>query len=197
MARSVTLPGNSQREDLPIKDRQSAGLLMYRLGPKGLELFLVRPGGPFFSSRDRGVWSVPKGLFEDDEPPLETACREFEEETGRSVDACAADRELIALGTVVQRGGKTVHAWAFRGDWPAGLPVRSNTFTLEWPPRSGRVREYPEVDRGEFFSDREAREKINPAQAVFIDRRLKVLGREHSMFKLGIGLIRAAQKDSE
>jgi predicted NUDIX family NTP pyrophosphohydrolase len=174
---TVVMTWSAKREDPPISGRQSAGLLMYRLRPGGLEIFLVRPGGPFFSGRDTGIWSVPKGLFEDDEPPLETARREFEEETGKSVDACAADQEFVPLGSVVQRGGKTVHAWAFRGDWPAGLPVRSNTFTLEWPPRSGSIREFPEVDRGEFFSDRKAREKINPAQERFIDRLLESLGR--------------------
>lgn len=150
---------------------------MYRLGPEEVEVFLVHPGGPFFAGRDAGVWSVPKGLFEDGEPPLETARREFEEETGQQVEACTADGILMPLGSVVQRGGKTVHAWAFRGDWPEGVTVQSNTFTLEWPPRSGRLREYPEVDRGAFFGLRQARQKINPAQAELIDRLLKKLER--------------------
>ena len=159
----------------PIRSRNSAGLLMYRLGQEGIEVFLVHPGGPFFAGQDTGVWSVPKGLFEDGEPPIQTARREFEEETGQPVDACATDGSFIPLGSVVQRGGKRVHAWAFRGDWPAGATLRSNTFTLEWPRGSGRQREYPEVDRGEFLGVPEAREKINPAQAELIDRLLEKL----------------------
>ncbi len=149
---------------------------MYRLGPRGVEVFLVHPGGPFFARRDAGVWSIPKGLFEEGESPLATARREFGEETGQPVDACSADDTFIPLGSVVQRGGKIVHAWAFKGDWPPGTTIESNTFTLEWPPGSGLRREWPEVDRGAFFGVREARKKINLAQAELIERLLVELG---------------------
>jgi predicted NUDIX family NTP pyrophosphohydrolase len=151
--------------------KRSAGLLMYRRRePEGVEVFLVRPGGPLFAGRDAGVWSVPKGEIEEGEPPLEVARREFLEETGQSVEACRTGERLLDLGSVVQRGGKEVVAWAFEGDWPRGAELRSNTFRLEWPPRSGRWHEFPEVDRAEFFALPAARERIHPAQAVFLDR---------------------------
>ncbi len=146
---------------------------MYRRGREGLEVFLVHPGGPFFARRDEGVWSVPKGLFEEGEEPLATAQREFEEETGRSVAECALSGDFVRLGSVVQRGGKTVHAWAFEGAWPEGLAPRSNSFKLEWPPGSGRIRRIPEIDRAEFFTIEAARSKINPAQESFLDRLLE------------------------
>ena len=155
--------------------RQSAGLLMYRRLGAEVELFLVHPGGPFFSRRDAGFWSVPKGLFEAGERPLDTARREFAEETGQPVEACAVTDELIPLGSVVQKGGKRVHAWAFEGAWPEGAELRSNTFTLEWPLGSGSVREFPEVDRAQFFPVDRALEKINPAQASFVERLLRAL----------------------
>lgn len=151
--------------------KRSAGLLMYRHRDRGLEVFLVHPGGPFFSRKDAGAWSVPKGEIDEGEDPLAVARREFEEETGRGVEACAKpDAELVPLGSVRQRGGKTVHAWAFEGDWPEGVEPSPNTFEIEWPPRSGRRREFPEIDRAEFFTLDAAREKIHPAQAAFLDR---------------------------
>lgn len=155
--------------------KESAGLLVYRKGPNGLELFLVHPGGPFFTNKDAGSWTIPKGEIEEDQAALEVARREFFEETGQPVEAVAGPGELVPLGTVRQRGGKTVHVWAFEGDWPAGMAIASNTFSLEWPPRSGRMREFPEVDRAEFFGIEEAREKINPAQQEFIDRLIEHL----------------------
>jgi predicted NUDIX family NTP pyrophosphohydrolase len=150
---------------------------MYRRGPDGVEVFLVHPGGPFFARKDEGAWTIPKGVFAPDEDPLAAALREFEEETGRRLDLCAGEGcRPVALGSVKQRGGKTVHAWGIEGDWPRDLPVRSNTVTLEWPPRSGRTIEIPEIDRGEFFPLEAARSKINPAQAVLIDRLLEQIG---------------------
>ncbi len=151
---------------------------MYRRRGGKLEVFLVHPGGPLFAGKDAGFWSVPKGEIEADEPPLAVARREFAEETGRTVESCAtAGGEPLPLGSVTQRGGKVVHAWAFEGDWPAGAAPASNTFTLEWPPRSGRQREFPEVDRAEFVPLEQAREKINPAQIAFLERLVEALRR--------------------
>ena len=148
---------------------------MYRRSVHGIEFFLVHPGGPFFVNRDEGHWSVPKGLFEEGETPVETARREFEEETGQSVEACGGDGDLLDLGWITQKGGKRVHAWAFEGDWPRGAELTSNTFELQWPPRSGRYVEVPEVDRAEFFRLEKARRKVNPAQAELFDRLLALL----------------------
>jgi predicted NUDIX family NTP pyrophosphohydrolase len=145
---------------------------MYRRAAGGLEVFLVHPGGPFFRNRDEEAWSIPKGELEEGKEPLEVARREFGEETGREVEECAAEVAFRELGSVVQRGGKTVYAWAFEGSWPEDLAIRSNTFRLEWPPGSGREREFPEVDQGRFFPFTEARTKINPAQGAFLDRLL-------------------------
>ena len=157
------------------KRKQSAGLLMYRLGDQGLEIFLVHPGGPYFTHQDDGFWGIPKGLIEDGEELLGVAEREFAEETGRTLDECKTTDAIEALGTVVQRGGKRVHAWAFEGDWPDTLEICSNTFELEWPRNSGRFVETPEVDKGHFFPLAEARVKINDAQETFLDRLLVIL----------------------
>ena len=143
---------------------------MFRRRRGSIEVFLVHPGGPFFQDRDAGCWSVPKGLFEEGEAAVETALREFEEETGQSPETCGCGGELIELGWVVQKGGKRVHAWAFEGNWPEGAVLQSNTFPLEWPPRSGSYRDTPEVDRAEFFSLEEASRKINPAQNALVER---------------------------
>ena len=148
---------------------------MYRRGAEGVEVFLVHPAGPFFANRDEGVWGIPKGLVDEAERRLDTARREFAEETGQSVEACASRPEFLDLGWIVQRGGKTVFAWAFEGDWPPGAELVSNTFPLEWPPRSGRVQHVPEIDQGEFFPHPAARRKINPAQEPLIDRLLDLL----------------------
>ena len=155
---------------------KSAGLLMYRGKPPRIELFLVHPGGPFFARRDRGAWSIPKGEIEDGARAVDVALREFAEETGQSVASCARGNDLIALGTIKQRGGKVVEAWAFEGDWPHGAELTSNTFPLEWPRGSGRQIEVPEIDRAEFFDVETAREKINPAQFELIERLLRTLG---------------------
>ena len=144
--------------------------MLCRRTAAGWELLLVHPGGPFFARKDDGAWSIPKGLLEEGEKPLATARREFEEETGF---AARAER-YVPLGTVVQKGGKVVHAFAFEGTCDPGA-IRSSTFTLEWPPRSGHTRTFPEVDRAAFFDPDTARRKILPAQAPFIDRALAAM----------------------
>lgn len=149
--------------------KHSAGLLMYRRKPEW-QFFLVHPGGPFFARKDHGVWTIPKGLIEPGEGALAVAAREFEEETGKSPTACGLVGDPIPLGFVRQRGGKIVEAWGFEGEWPAGEDVKSNTFEVEWPPRSGRKQWFPEVDRGGFFPLAEVRRKLNPAQVEFVDR---------------------------
>jgi predicted NUDIX family NTP pyrophosphohydrolase len=155
--------------------KSSAGLLMYRRAPHGLEVFLVHPGGPFFARRDAGAWTIPKGEVGVDEDPHAVARREFAEETGRATADCATGEGYVDLGAVRQRGGKLVRAWAFEGDWPPGLALRSNTFSMEWPRGSGRAAEFPEVDRGGFFRVDEALRKINPAQTELIERLLERL----------------------
>ena len=145
--------------------RRSAGIVLHRDGARELEVLLVHPGGPFWAKKDLGAWSIPKGEYEPDEDPRACALREFEEETGTRLDAA----ELIELGAVVQKAGKEVSAWAARGDLDPAT-VRSNTFTMEWPPRSGRRQEFPEIDRAEWFALDEARAKLVPAQAELIDR---------------------------
>jgi predicted NUDIX family NTP pyrophosphohydrolase len=145
--------------------RRSAGILLHRDAGGGIEVLLVHPGGPFWARRDAGVWSIPKGEYSDGEDPLDAARREFAEELGsRAPDGDPAD-----LGEIRQKSGKVVHGWALAGDLDP-VTIQSNTFTLEWPPRSGRMREFPEVDRAEWFGLERAREKINPAQAAFLDR---------------------------
>jgi predicted NUDIX family NTP pyrophosphohydrolase len=145
--------------------KRSAGILLYRRAGDGLEVLLVHPGGPFWAVKDAGVWSIPKGEHDDGEDALAAALREFHEETGTALVPGA----LTDLGTVKQRAGKVVQAWAAEGDLDADA-VRSNAFTMEWPPRSGRMREFPEVDRAAWFGIEEARERVNPAQAAFLDR---------------------------
>jgi predicted NUDIX family NTP pyrophosphohydrolase len=140
---------------------------MYRRGPGGLEVLLAHPGGPFFRTKDDGAWTIPKGIPTTGELLPDAARREFAEEIG--LPAGTVDR-LVALGEVRQKGGKVVHAWAFEGDLPFDFILRSNTFDLEWPPRSGRRQRFPEVDRAELFAVDVARTKINPAQSVFLDR---------------------------
>ena len=142
--------------------RTSAGLLMFRT-KEGLEVLLAHPGGPYFVNKDGGAWSIPKGEPEPDEELLVTAQREFEEETGLKPTG-----PFIPLKPIQQKGGKIVHAWAFEGDCdPATL--KSNTFTMEWPPHSGRQQEFPEIDRAEFFDLAMARRKIKAGQESLID----------------------------
>jgi len=152
--------------------RKSAGILLHRSSRGGApEFLLVHPGGPYWARRDEGAWSIPKGEYEDGEDPRACALREFEEETGT---ALAAD-DLIDLGDVRQKSGKVVTAWAARGDLDADA-ISSNTFTTEWPPRSGRTAEFPEVDRAGWFDADGARVKLVAAQAAFVDRLLERLG---------------------
>jgi predicted NUDIX family NTP pyrophosphohydrolase len=134
-------------------------------------VLLVHPGGPFWARRDAGVWSIPKGEYDDTEDPLACALREFEEETGTALDPA----EPLDLGSVTQRSGKVVTAWAAEGDLDAAS-ISSNTFTMEWPPRSGTSAEFPEVDRAGWFGLEEAREKLNPAQVELVDRLAERLG---------------------
>lgn len=148
----------------------SAGLLMYRFrGNHELEVFLVHPGGPFWAKKDLGAWSICKGEYAEGEPALEAAQREFHEETG-----FVAEGNFLELGTVRQAGGKLVSAWAFAGDCDPDKLV-SNRCPIEWPPRSGRMIEIPEVDRGAWFSIAEARERILNSQVAFLDRLVQML----------------------
>ena len=144
--------------------RTSAGVALFRRASRGLEVLLVHPGGPFWKNRDVGAWSFPKGEFTEGEDPLDVAKRELLEETG-----CAAEGPFIPLGTVKQAGGKVVHLWAVEGSCDAGA-IRSNTFMMEWPPKSGRRQEFPEVDRAGWFTPHEARQKLLEAQRAFLDR---------------------------
>ena len=145
--------------------KRSAGILLHRTTEDGREVLLVHPGGPFWAKKDVGAWSIPKGEHDDGEDPQACALREFEEETGTR----PARADLVDLGTVRQKSGKVVQAWALEGDLDAAA-IRSNTFTMQWPPRSGRMQEFPEVDRAEWFGLAEARQRMNPAQAAFLDR---------------------------
>jgi predicted NUDIX family NTP pyrophosphohydrolase len=149
--------------------RRSAGIVLYR--QPGPEVLLVHPGGPLWARRDTGAWSIPKGEYSDDEEPAAAARREFTEELG----APAPEGEMIDLGEIKQPGGKLVRAWAAPGDLDA-TQIRSNTFTLEWPPHSGRMSEFPEVDRAQWFALEQARERINPAQIPLLDRLAQALG---------------------
>jgi predicted NUDIX family NTP pyrophosphohydrolase len=151
---------------------RSAGILLYRTRDGELEVLLVHPGGPFWARKDAGAWSIPKGEYGADEDPRACALREFEEETGTALPT----GELIELGDIRQKGGKVVTAWAAEGDLDADA-VRSNTFTMEWPPRSGRTAEFPEIDRAGWFDVETAREKLLPAQTELLDR---LLGRFES-----------------
>ena len=151
--------------------KRSAGILMYRQHGAEPEVLLVHPGGPFWKNKDLGAWSIPKGEYTDAEDPLTVAKREFEEETG-----IRPHGESLPLGEVVQGGRKIVTAFALEGDFdPANL--QSNTFELEWPPRSGRKATFPEVDRAQWFSPTDARRKILKGQAEFVTRLLKALGK--------------------
>lgn len=143
--------------------KNSAGILLHRLRGSGIEVFLVHPGGPFWATKDAGAWSIPKGEFEAGEDPLEAAKREFKEETGFAVAG-----NFIELTPVKQPGGKVVYAWAVMGDCEADS-IKSNTFSLEWPPRSGKRKEFPEVDRAGWFTPEVAREKILKGQLNFLE----------------------------
>lgn len=143
----------------------SAGLLMCRRRDGRLEFLLAHPGGPYFSRRDEGAWTLPKGAVEEGETPQQAACREFREETGFD----SGEGPFVELGQIRQRSGKIVHGWAFMGDADPST-LTSETFEMEWPPRSGRTRTFPEIDRAQFFAAPEARVKIIAAQAPFLER---------------------------
>jgi predicted NUDIX family NTP pyrophosphohydrolase len=147
----------------------SAGILLYRHGPQGLELLLAHPGGPYWSRRDDGAWTLPKGEVDPGEDPLAAALRELTEETG-----FAAEPPYLPLGEVRMRSGKRVIGWAARGDADPAM-LRSNRFELEWPPKSGRMRSFPEVDRAAWFTPEQARVKLLPAQSEFVLRLQKAL----------------------
>jgi predicted NUDIX family NTP pyrophosphohydrolase len=154
------------------RSKTSAGLLMFRRRHGELEVLLVHPGGPFFRNKDDGSWTIPKGEAAEEERLLERAVIEFKEELGIDV---LATRPWIELGCVKQKGGKTVHAWAFESDLPESFVIVSNTFNLEWPPRSGKTQPFTEIDRAEFFSVEKAKVKINVAQIAFLDRLVAAL----------------------
>jgi predicted NUDIX family NTP pyrophosphohydrolase len=150
--------------------RDSAGILLYRRGASGLEVLLVHPGGPYWTSKDTGAWTIPKGQLDEGELPLEAAQRELTEETG-----VVAQGPFLFLAPIRQKAGKRVIAFAAEGDCDAAC-IRSNLFSMEWPPRSGEMREFPEVDRAQWFTLPEARDKINPAQVALLEELQARLG---------------------
>ncbi|MCD0467143.1 NUDIX domain-containing protein [Flavobacterium sp. ENC] len=146
--------------------KQSAGILLYKFIDKTIYFLLVHPGGPFWKNKDLESWSIPKGEFTADEEPLPAAKREFKEETGFGLEA-ESEEDFIALESVKLKSGKTVLAWALEFDIDVTL-VKSNDFEMEWPPKSGSIKNFPEIDKAEWFQTDEALKKINPAQADFI-----------------------------
>ena len=150
--------------------KTSAGILLYRALDDGLEVFLVHPGGPYWEKKDEGSWSVPKGEFEAGEDPLEAAKREFREETGSDITG-----EFIELIPLKQPSGKIVYVWAVEGNIDA-TSMKSNMFTMEWPPRSGKEQAFPEVDKGGWFTILQAREKLLVGQRGFLEQLQKYLG---------------------
>ncbi len=150
--------------------KESAGLLLFRRRAGELEVFLVHPGGPFWAKKDQAAWSIPKGEFSSGEEPLAAAKREFAEETGFTPGGA-----YRALGSHKQPGGKIVHAWAVEADCDPAA-IRSNTFTMEWPPRSGRKQEFPEIDRAAWFALAAAREKIHKGQVAVLDALARIVG---------------------
>jgi predicted NUDIX family NTP pyrophosphohydrolase len=152
------------------RSRISAGLLMYRLKGGTLEVFIAHPGGPWFPNRDTDIWTIPKGEIEPGEEPLQAAVREFVEEVG-----IPPHGPYLELGAIKQRGGKTVHAWAFAGDWEESDGIRSNEVDVEWPPGSGKWARWPEIDRASFFNLSEARRRMKEAQHPLLDRLVQTL----------------------
>lgn len=142
--------------------KTSAGILLFKKEKNSIYYFLVHPGGPFWKNKDLGAWSIPKGEILTDENPLERALTEFEEETGKTIDG-----KFIELSPIKQKGGKTVYAWALESDLDTA-DLYSNTFPLEWPPKSGKIMEVPEVDQWQWFPSEEAQQRINTAQKDFI-----------------------------
>jgi predicted NUDIX family NTP pyrophosphohydrolase len=156
-----------------MRSRISAGLLVFRRRP-ALEVFLAHPGGPLFTHKDDGHWTIPKGEVEPEEDFLAAAVREFQEETGLAIDP---QRRFLELGSIQQKGGKWVHAWAVEQDWEE-QPIRSNEFKMEWPPGSGRLQRFAEVDRAQFFPLPVAKRKIKDRQAPLLDALVRALGAE-------------------
>lgn len=152
--------------------KKSAGILLYRLNYDEIQFFLVHPGGPFWAKKDLGSWSIPKGEFNDDEDTLSAALREFEEETG--IAFSIERNKMIPLNPVKLKSGKMVYAWAAEGDIDIEK-IQSNTFELDWPPKSGKKIMVPEIDKGGWFSSNEAKEKINPGQIALIEEAVKKL----------------------
>ena len=150
-----------------MRSRVSAGLVMYRCRDGQLEVFLAHPGGPFFANRDDGVWTIPKGEIEVEEEHLATAIREFKEEVGIDIDP---QSEFVELGSIRQKGGKTVYAWAVEQACPDPVTCKSNLFEMEWPPGSGQWKSFPEVDRAQFFLIAEAKQKIKNTQVPLLER---------------------------
>jgi predicted NUDIX family NTP pyrophosphohydrolase len=148
---------------MPGKPKRSAGILAFRLGEGALEVLLIHPGGPFWAKKDAGSWSIPKGLYTEDEDALVAAKREFEEEPGLKPVG-----DFIELGAFRQLSGKTISAWAIENDFDISA-FKSNTFSMEWPPRSGRIQEFPEADRAQWFGAAEARRKITKGQVPIVD----------------------------
>jgi predicted NUDIX family NTP pyrophosphohydrolase len=155
--------------------QHSAGLLVYRKKEGQVEVLIVHPGGPFWAKKDLGAWSIPKGLYEENEEPLQAAYREFEEEVGQP----APEAQAKPLETIEQKNNKTVIAWAIEGDL-GDIKTKSNTFKMEWPPKSGKYQEIPEVDRAEWFILSNAAQKLNPDQVPFLERLAKLLGVDFS-----------------
>ena len=160
--------------------KTAAGLLLFRRREQ-LEVFLVHPGGPFWARKDVGAWTLPKGEIQDGEDPLAAAKREFTEETGFAVEG-----EFHPLEPVRQSGGKIVHAWAVEGDCDPSK-LCSNSFSMEWPPKSGGAREFPEVDRGDWFAIDEARKRILPAQEKFLEQLVKLLDHRRPFAATAVG----------
>jgi predicted NUDIX family NTP pyrophosphohydrolase len=154
--------------------KRSAGLLMYVYKNSDLKIFLVHPGGPYFVKKDEGSWSIPKGLIEDNEDSLDTAIREFEEETGLTPVG-----DFFPIGEVTLKSGKVIYAWAFEGTNDNDFIFKSNLFEMEWPPKSGKKDNFPEVDKFGFFSVKEAKKKINISQIPLIDNLIKYLKNKH------------------
>jgi predicted NUDIX family NTP pyrophosphohydrolase len=154
-----------------MRAKQSAGVLMYARRAGGLEVLLVHPGGPFWKKRDEGAWSIPKGEAEEGEDFLTAAVREFREEIGLVVKG-----SLVDLGWIKQKGGKIVYAWALEAGAHQTISLRTNTFEMEWPPRSRKIQTFPEIDRAEFFPLAEAEKKINESQRMFLERLRQKLG---------------------
>jgi predicted NUDIX family NTP pyrophosphohydrolase len=150
-----------------MKSRVSAGLVLYRIRNGRLEVFLAHPGGPLFAFKDEAHWTIPKGHIEPEEELLDTAIREFKEEIGLEIHR---QSQFLDLGSIRQKGGKIVHAWGVEGDYDQSVPIQSNRFKMEWPPGSGEVQRFPEVDRAQFFPMLEARIKIKPTQIPLLER---------------------------